>query len=321
VRRLLAAVSLLVALAVLGGAAMLLWAHRGIRAERAPLPLEHGLAAALLAPDRPIRLSYVNSARQVMDRAAVLDSEADPRPDEPYVMSHPAFVLEWADGRILLVDTGMTREGALAFGMPIEKLMGASAIEPLTPVADALGEAAARIGGVLFTHLHIDHVGALPSLCASGAKFTVHMTRAQAERPNYTTKEGLNLVHETPCAEVRVLEGATAAAVPGFPGVAVVAAGGHTPGSQIIAARVQSNSGDRLFVFTGDIVNHVDGIHENIGKPWAYRTFIVPEFEERQTELRRFLAALTKELPPFQLLVSHDLHQLESSGIKPWASR
>lgn len=320
-RRLIAAVALLVALAVVGGAAMLLRAHLGIRAERAPLPAEHGLAVALLATDRPIRLSYVNSARQAMDRAAVLDPETDPRPDEPYVMSHPAFVLEWADGRILLVDTGMTREGALAFGMPIEKLMGASAIEPLTSVSDALGDAASRVRGVLFTHLHIDHVGALPSLCASGAKFTVHMTRAQAERPNYTTREGLTLVHDTPCAEIGVLEDGTPAAVPGFPGVAVQAAGGHTPGSQIIAARVQSNDSDRLFVFTGDIVNHVDGIHENIGKPWAYRTFIVPEFEERQADLRRFLAALTKELPPFQLLVSHDLHQLESSGIEPWAGR
>lgn len=315
VRKVVAALGALVALVLVAAAVLLVGAHRGIRAERSPLPSPIVLGSALAASDRPVRLGWINSASQAMPRAAVLDPQADPRPADPYVMSHPSFVLEWADGRILLVDAGMTRDAALRFGRPLEALAGAGPIEPHLPVAEALGSAAARVRGVLFTHLHSDHVEALPTLCAAGAKFSVFMTRAQSERPNHTTRHVLDIVRRTPCAEIVVLDPAPAATVPGFPGVAVVAAGGHTPGSQLIAARVRTDRGDRHFAFTGDIVNHIDGVAANVGKPWAYRTFVVPEDEERLAELRQFVAALTRYQPPFELLVSHDRLQLEASSI------
>lgn len=315
VRRIVAALAALVALVVVAAAVLLGVAHRGIRAERSPLPSPLVLGSSLAAPDRPVRLTWINSASQAMTRGAVLDPAADPRPAEPYVMSHPSFVLEWADGRILLVDVGMTRDAALRFGRPLETLAGAGPIEPHVPVAEALGSAAARVRGVIFTHLHSDHVEALPTLCDAGAKFSVFMTRAQAERTNHTTRHVRDIVRATTCAEIVVLDDAPAATVPGFPGLAVVDAGGHTPGSQLIAARVRTDRGDRQFAFTGDIVNHVDGVAGNIGKPWAYRTFVVPEDEERLSELRQFLDALTRYQPPFELLVSHDRLQLEASSI------
>ena len=110
--------------------------------------------------------------------------------------------------------------------------------------------------------------------------------------------------------------------VAAFPGVYVIAAGGHTPGSQIIIARVRRSAdesavtGERLHVMTGDIVNHLEGIRGDIAKPFLYRLLVVPEDDERQGELRRFLRGL--EQRGATLLVSHDQSALEQSGIPSW---
>jgi hypothetical protein len=79
----------------------LTWAHWKINMERAPLPdrMLVTLGAAMFT-DLPVRVSVLNTASQPMPRSAVLDPSKDPKPAEPYVMSHPSFVLEWKDGRI-----------------------------------------------------------------------------------------------------------------------------------------------------------------------------------------------------------------------------
>ncbi len=319
-RRILGALGVLLLIVVVAASGLLLWSHARIRSERAPIPSKEALTKGLLAADRPVRLSYINTATQRMARSTVLDPDRDARPEAPFVMSHPSFVLEWPDGRILLVDTGMTEDGALAFGKPLQKLAHAEPIEPGTTVVEGLGEAARRVAGVVFTHLHIDHVGALPTLCdAVDAPIQVFMTRAQAERPNYTTKDGLSLMRETRCARIVVLDDVPVATLPGFPGVGVIAAGGHTPGTQVIAARVRTNDRDRLFAFTGDVVNAYDGLREDIPKPWAYRTFLIPEDEERLGELRRFLFSLAQGPAPYELLVSHDQLAVEASSVRPFA--
>src|SRR5215470_8692592 len=94
-------VLLIVAIAVAAGG--LAWAHVAIRRERAPLPSPETIASAAQDDELPVRLSVINTASQPMPRSAVLDPHRDPNPHAPYVMSHPSFVLEWADGRILLV--------------------------------------------------------------------------------------------------------------------------------------------------------------------------------------------------------------------------
>lgn len=294
------------------------WAHYDMRSEGAPLPPPAAIAAEGVVADAPLRLSMINTASQPMERRGVLDPAADPQPDAPYVMSYPAFVLEWADGRLLLIDVGMTHEQALAFGRPLELVGVAEAIVPLQSVAEALGADAARVAGVILTHPHNDHTGGLAALCAAaGHDIPVFMTRAQAERPNYMTRPGLEDIRAAGCARPALLEGGPLMAVPGFPGVAVLDAGGHTPGSQLIVAQVGSGDRQRRVVFTGDIVNHLDGIRFDVSKPWAYRTFIVPEFEPRQQELRRFLKAVHEQTGA-ELIVSHDQLALEQAGIPAW---
>ena len=96
------------------------------------------VASSRVVDDQPLRVSVINTASQPMARSGVLDAERDPDSAQPYVMSHPSFVLEWADGRILLIDTGMTPEQATAFGKPIQMIRDAQPIEPHQSTADAL---------------------------------------------------------------------------------------------------------------------------------------------------------------------------------------
>jgi glyoxylase-like metal-dependent hydrolase (beta-lactamase superfamily II) len=309
----------LVLLAVVGLAVGLGWAHLAIRRERAPLPEAAALAAAPASPDRPARLTWINTGTQPMPRAAVLDPDGDPRGADPYVMSHPSFVLEWADGRILLVDAGMPRDDAAAFGAPLEWAAGASPLTPLGSVAEQLGDAASRVSGVVFTHLHTDHVAGARELCAGRpGPIAVPMTRAQAENSNYTTRPGRAIVDETACLAVRALGPDAVQPVPGFPGVALIAAGGHTPGSQIVLAEVGTGDALRRYAFVGDIVNHIDGIRLDRPKPLLYRTLVVPEDEARLGELRRLLAVLERE-HAYVLLVPHDQHAIAASGVPPFS--
>jgi glyoxylase-like metal-dependent hydrolase (beta-lactamase superfamily II) len=315
-----------------GGCGVLAWAHAGIRREQTPLPSLEAAVASVRGPsvrpsEGPVRLSIANTASQGMPRSGVLDSSRDPAPDTPYIMSHPSFVLEWADGRILLVDTGMDRAGAARFGRLIEQLLGGEPIRPHDAVATQLGAAADRVEGAVFTHLHEDHVGGVVELCRGRTRpLRVFMTEAQDERGNYTTAATRRLLADTrraaqtdadpPCVEVMRVDSGGAQPVPGFPGVAVLAAGGHTPGSQILLAAVTAAGADGpvVFAFTGDIVNHGAGIDHDVPKPTLYRWLVVPEAESRQAQLRHFLRALRDEAG-VRLLVSHDELQLARSGL------
>lgn len=319
-KRALVGLAILVAGLLLLGAGGLGWAHWAIRSERSPLPTVE--AVGRLEPG-PVRLAWINTASQAMARAVVLDPERDPRPEAPYVMSHPSFVLEWADGRILLIDAGMTREGAEEFGGPLEMLAGAEPIRPHGSVGEKLGAAGSRVRGLVFTHLHADHVGGVPELCEGAAgPISVFMTPAQAERSNYTTRPGLSILNRTACLERQILPDGREPLRPlaGFPGVAAIAAAGHTPGSQLILARLGEGDSARTYAFAGDIANNIDGIMQDIDKPALYRWLIVPEDSVRLRALRGFLRALARE-QNVAVLVSHDELDLERSGLPAFSAR
>lgn len=318
-RRLLKWLSILLLLIVLGLGAGLTWAHVAIRRERTPLPPPQSLFSDDAAG--PVRVSFVNTASQPMPRSAVLEVGRDSRTNDSYVMSHPSFVLEWADGKILLVDAGMSRSAAADFGRPIEVMSGGAAIVAHGSTAEQLGPAAKQVHGVIFTHLHTDHVDGIGELCnAAQHPIEVFMTEAQAERPNYTTRPGVRLIDQATCARRTRLNGASPFAVPGFPGVVVIAAAGHTPGSQIIIATVGEGAQRRRFAFAGDTINNLDGVLHDIPKPTLYRLLVVPEDETRQGELRRYLRQL-HETQATTVLPAHDQLVIERSGIAAWAPR
>lgn len=312
---LLAALTVLV-LGIVAG--MLGMAHWRIRSLRPPLPEAAAVEEAIAVGDPPIQLSWINTATQKTSRDSVLASSEDPNPTAPYVMSHPSFVLQWADGRALLVDSGMTREGAVSFGRPLEAL-GAGPIQPLVTAAEGLGDACRQVRGLIFTHLHSDHVGGIVDLCrCAGHSIQVFMNPNQARETNYTTSGSLELLKETDCVEIAELGGEGPVwTVPGFGGVAIAYAGGHTPDSQAVFARVGAGAGARRYAFAGDLVNNVDGILHQVPKPYVYSLLIVPEDRAQLALWRERLKQMGSE--GYGLVVDHDQLSIESLGLPKFA--
>jgi glyoxylase-like metal-dependent hydrolase (beta-lactamase superfamily II) len=315
-RRVLFVLGALVGLAsafVAGGLFLAGWAIRALEPE---LPSVDAILAFDPAADLPVGISWLNTASQKMPRSAVLDPAQDPTPDAQYVMSHAVFVLEWSDGRIFLVDAGMDPESAVAFGKPIELFSGAEAMKPLGSMAEKLGLSLRRVGGIAFTHEHTDHTTGVAALCRlHDQPIRLVQNRLQVEESNYTTRAGQDQIAQAPCLKAKIVEGGPLFDVPGFPGLGFFAAAGHTPGSQIFVAHLRGSDGVRTYVLTGDVVNQIDGVRQNIPKPRLYSLMLVPESPARLDKLRRLLAELERD-HGVTLLVSHDQHSLEASGVR-----
>jgi len=299
-------------------AAVVVGAHREIDAIDPPLPSAAVVIQADAESDLPVRLRWIDTASQALPRSAVLEPDLDPDPGARYVMSHPSFVLEWPDGRIFLIDLGMDAESATAFGRNLEWMAGGEPIAFHGSTAQRLGDAVDRVRGLAFTHLHTDHTSGVAELCqARSAPLRLFQTRLQAERVNHTTRPGRAQLEAAGCLEPELLEGAALMAVPGFPGLAVVAAGGHTPGSQIFVAHVRDGREVRTWIFTGDVVNHLDGVRFDLPKPRLYSLLVVPESRDRLQRLRGWLHELA-QTHGARVLVSHDELAIQASGIDAW---
>lgn len=314
-RRVLLAAVALVILAIVAAAVVLVPAHVGIRREHPPLPsIEIVRAAVSGVADGPVRVRWINTSTQAVPRSSVLGAR-DPHPGRSYRLCHSAFAVEWEDGRILLIDAGMTREQAAAFGA-LGEWVGAKPIEVATTVAESLGPRVKDAAGVVFTHLHVDHVEGVRELCApgDGPRIAAFLNQAQARRTNHTTGDALATVRSLPCLRPVELAAAGMLPIEGFPGAFVIPVAGHTPGSQVVVVALRGDSGRRPLVFTGDVVNHIDGINFDVGKPALYRALVVPEDEGRLSEVRRFLRDL-RDRAGFELLVSHDEYALATSSV------
>lgn len=285
---------------LLGLGGLLAEAHLEIQRIAPLLPDAGTLTALDVGSAGPVRIGYLNSASQAMPggREGV----------------YPGFVLEWADGRLFLIDVGMDRPGARAFGQPLEWLIGAGPAVAHGSVAEQLGEAASNVAGVAFTHLHTDHTGGMHELCAAAdGDIQVYQTAWQRERTNFGTAPGAADLEDAGCVEPVRLERGPLYPVPGFPGLAAIAGAGHTPGSTIYRVRVGATS----WILAGDVSNEKSNLLADVGKPLVYSMLIVPEDRGRLGTLRRWLAELDAD-PAVEVVVSHDGDALRASGMEPW---
>lgn len=315
---LIRSLGLILCVFVLGVGWLLGSAHLQLRRVVPTLPTVAAIQARVKASsDGPVSLRWLNTGSQVTPRSLMLGSD-DPDPGQPYTLCHSVFVLEWADGRTLLVDAGMTREEAANFGA-LGEWAGAGPVEIHTTVGEALGARNQRVDGAVFTHLHVDHTEGSRELCSlvGDKKLSVFMTPNQAREQNLHTSAGLELLQSLDCLELQELDAEPLAALPGFPGVSVINAAGHTPGSQVLVVALQGKEGITPIVFTGDVVNHIGGVTHNVGKPALYSAIIVPEYDERLGEVRQLIRTLRDDAG-FEVLVSHDRNALEASSVIPY---
>ena len=296
--------SLLIALGIAAlGLLLLGWqlvaAHRQIRAVDPPIPPVDEIAALRPGGRGPLRLSYANTATQPGVAGGSI--------------AHPAFLLEWGDGRRFVIDTGMDRAGAEAFSKPFE-LLGSDPIAVHGDVAQQLGARAELVEGVAFTHLHADHTGGFSTLCRGGEhRIPVFQTHWQREELNYGTRPGSADLDAASCTQRVLLEEGVDGApvpIPGFPDLFAIAGGGHTPGSTIYAAVLPEHT----WIFAGDVTNAFASITNNQPKALLYRLFIVPEDPDRLETLRVWLNELDQQ-SRVTVVVAHDLARIVEVGI------
>jgi glyoxylase-like metal-dependent hydrolase (beta-lactamase superfamily II) len=276
-------------------AAVLLPAHMQVRSVAPQLP-DNSELLALRGVSSPNKVSYIVTSSQPLERGQI---------------SHISIVVEWADGKRFLIDTGMSRSEAENFADLLKKMdSSAGSATIYTTVSEALGSEINSIAAVGFTHLHIDHTQGLENFCTvRGAGAVLLQTTSQQQLHNFNTAEGADLL-ENSCLKrsyFSTQKGETLYQSREFPGIAAFELGGHTPGSTLWAVAIA----DKVLLFSGDITNDKASIDHNTAKQALYSYLLVPENTKRTAELRRWLNELDQnEL--FSVIVSHDLANTKS---------
>ena len=152
-------------------------------------------------------------------------------------------------------------------------------------------------------------------MCSRLKRLDVFQAPLQFERGNYTTATSEEQIADAACATPQRLEGGPLFAVPGFPGLFAIAAGGHTPGSTAYLARV----GDTAWMLAGDVSNEQANLLGDVPKPLLYSLLITPEHRGRLGQLRRWLAALDAR-PDVRVVVSHDVTAIREAGMEAYVA-
>ena len=282
-------------LALILAAIALVPPHLQVRGVEPALPDAAGFRALLSVENGPVRIRYVNTSSQALPQGK---------------LGHTVFLVEWANGDLFMIDAGMDREAAVEFGELMELALGAEEAVSHGSIVELLGEDTARVMGVAYTHLHVDHTqGTVPFCAARGSGASVFQTSWQHDLHNFNTVEGASIVADS-CLEPGELGEGAVMTVAGFPGIGMVALGGHTPGSTLFAIAV----GDRLWLLSGDVSNSKADLRSDTGKGFLYSYLLVPENTARNDILRPWLGALDAE-EDTTVIVSHDLLDIVASGM------
>jgi len=291
--------TLLVLLVVVAGVVVLVPPHLQIRRIEPPLPTAAQLRGLLEVTNGPTSVSYVDTAVHEFPGRT---------------LGHTVVLIEWADGRMFMIDASMDRPAADEFHETIEILWGEGQGTYSGNIAEILGDDIGRVAGVGFTHLHIDHTQGVAAFCsARGEGARVYQTRLQAEEHNLHTKQGAEIVAES-CLERGALSEGPLETLDEFPGLGMVALGGHTPGSTLFVVPV----GEHLWLFSGDITNTKSALLTDEGKGVLYSYVIVPENTSRTDELRAWLRFLDEQ-DDMTVVVSHDIVDTRASGMPEYS--
>lgn len=269
--------------------------HRQIRGIEPAVPTLAEIRDAVRVPGGPESVEFFAVASQAMGERT---------------LGHTVFLLRWADGGMFMIDAGMDEVAAAEFAELLASLGRGGEHVYAASIADALGSAIADVRGVGLTHLHIDHAQGLLGFCEKrGRGARVYQTRDQATEHNLHTRESAGIVRES-CLEPGELAGDTVLSPAGFPGLAMVALGGHTPGSTLFAAEVAGH----LWLFSGDITNTKSAIVDDHGKGFLYSWIMVPENTARTGLLRDWLRE-ADSAHDVTVVVSHDLDDARATGM------
>jgi glyoxylase-like metal-dependent hydrolase (beta-lactamase superfamily II) len=194
----------------------------------------------------------------------------------------------------MMLDTGMDRQ--------VHNFFGRGVVEPYDEVAaKEVEQAVAGARSIIVTHEHGDHVAGV-----------IHTPLAKQLAPKtiLTRDQVKTLLTSPQMPEIKLAPEAANAYnivdydkyLPVAPGIVLIKAPGHTPGSQMVYARLDSG---REYLFIGDTAWHMDGVRQIKGKdaPW------IQEDEELLKAQLTWLNKLYNTERNLVIVASHDDEQ------------
>jgi glyoxylase-like metal-dependent hydrolase (beta-lactamase superfamily II) len=267
----------------------LLYAASQLEAQAAFSLPELRQVAQMIPGKRPLRINVVKFAESRRTKNFSIKGA----PMEPSIQARTAFQVVYADGYVM-IDSGMDRQVHNFFGRGVE--------EPYDPIAAQQVEKTVKgARAIVMTHEHGDHVaGVIRSPFANEIAPKTVLTKTQVDTLlNSPQMPEIKLTPET-AKRYRVID--YESYFPFAPGMALMKAGGHTPGSQMIYVALDSGV---EYLFIGDSAWHMDGVRQTIGKaaPW------IKEDEEALLSQLKWLNELSRNEKNLTIVVSHDEEQ------------
>lgn len=245
--------------------------------------------ARLIPGPKPLRVNVLKFAESRRTKNFSIQGAAA----EPSVQARTAFQVVYADGSVM-VDAGMDEQVHKFFGRGVE--------EPYDAVAARQVDGALRRARlIVMTHEHGDHVAGVVRgpLAAELAPKTI-LTRAQVR--TLTTSPQMPEIRLTEAAAKRYLVLDYDTYHPLAPGMVLISAPGHTPGSQMVYVALDSG---REYLLIGDATWHLDGVRLITGKdaPW------ITEDKAAILDQLRWLNGFLNTEPGVTIVASHDEEQ------------
>ncbi len=247
--------------------------------------------ATMIPGRRPLRINVVTFAESRRTKNFSVKGAAA----TPSVQARTAFQVVYADATVM-IDAGMDQQVHRFFGRGVEEPYDAAAAKQVDAAVRA-----ARL--IVLTHEHGDH--------AAGV---IHSPIAAALAPKtILTRPQLQTLLSTPqMPEIKLTENLASRYVvvdydkymPVAPGIAIVKAAGHTPGSQMVYVTLETG---REYLFIGDASWHMDGVRQMTGKdaPW------ITEDQNAVTDQLRWLNGLSRTDAELVIVASHDQELLQ----------
>ena len=246
-------------------------------------------AARVIPGRQPLRINFLKFAESRRTK----NFSVKGAPSSPSVQARTAFQVVYPDAYVM-VDAGMDLDVHRFFGRGTEEPYDAAAAAQVQRAVDG-----ARL--IVVTHEHGDHVAGVirPANAATLAARTI-LTRTQVDV--LRTRPQMPDIRLTDEAARRYIVVDYDRYLPVAPGMVLVKAAGHTPGSQMVYVALGSG---REYLLIGDATWHMDGVRLVRGKdaPW------VTEDERAVLDQLGWLNQLARTAPDIVVVASHDEEQ------------
>jgi glyoxylase-like metal-dependent hydrolase (beta-lactamase superfamily II) len=247
--------------------------------------------ASLVPGELPLRINVEKFAESPRSKKFAVQGA----PDVPSSQVRTAFQVVYADGTVM-VDSGMNQR--------VHKYFGRGVDEPYYPEqARDVEKAVTAARLIVVTHEHGDHVaGVLATPIAAELARKTILTRIQVQ--TLETNPQMPEIRLTPEMAARYIVIDYDRYFPLAPGMALIKAPGHTPGSQMVYVKLKSGV---EYLLAGDVAWHMDGVREVHGKdaPW------VKEGEDTVMAELAWLNQIYKYEKNVHIVLSHDDDQRE----------